>query len=186
MYVYDPKMPIIKPKNLDVNKIVDGLYQGAWPPFGDQLAKRGFDVLVLCAEENQHDDLYTNVQVILAPGEDDARPQRMELYLPTWIIAAQRAANAVKKGKNVLVTCMAGLNRSGMVTAMTLYLLTGWSGADIVEHVQACRLDALCNATFAAWLIDNLPASDNPQLPSLHDQHGTVQGNGEEGSSEPG
>ena len=179
-------MRIINPRNLDVSKITDGLYQGAWPPFGDQLAKRGFDVLVLCAEENQHDELYVDIDVICAPGEDNSNPNIMNMFLPTWMLAAQRAAQQVNIGKKVLVTCMAGLNRSGMVTAMTLYLLTGWSGYDVVEHVQGCRPDALCNATFAKWLVDNLPASENPQLPSLHDQHGTVQGDGEAGGSEPG
>lgn len=160
-------MRIINPRNLDVSKITDGLYQGAWPPFGDQLAKRGFDVLVLCAEENQHDELYVGLNVICAPGEDNSNPDVMSQFLPTWILAAQRAAQQVKAGKKVLVTCMAGLNRSGMVTAMALHLLTGWSGADVVEHIQASRADALCNPTFAQWLTDNLVASDDPQLPSL-------------------
>ncbi len=151
----------------DANKVTDGLYQGAWPPFGDQLQKRGFDVLVLCAEENQHEELYPGVQVLLAPGEDDSRVNRMMRYLPTWMAAAEQVAASVRAGKTVLVTCMAGLNRSGMVTAMALYLLTGWSGSDVVEHVQACRAMALCNDTFAQWLKDNLPQSDEPRLPSL-------------------
>lgn len=169
---------------LDINKITEGLFQGAWPPFGDQLAKRGFDTLVLCAYENQHDELYVGLNVICAPGDDDAQPERMERFLPTWILAAQRVAQQVKLGKKVLVTCMAGLNRSGMVTAMALHLLTGWSGAVCVERVQERRAMALCNATFAQWLIDNLKASDDPQLPSLHGTE-SVQGNGEEGSTEP-
>lgn len=158
---------ITRSRQLNCDKITDGLYQGSWPPFGDELAKRGFNVLVLCAEENQHDDMYFDLNVICAPGEDDTRPERMMKYLPTWMLAAQRTAQQVKLGKTALVTCMAGLNRSGMVTAMTLYLLTGWSGADIVEHIQAARADALCNPTFAQWLADNLVASENPQLPSL-------------------
>ncbi len=178
-------MPItINRNNLDINKITDGLYQGAWPPFGDHLAKRGFDVLVLCAEENQHNELYVGLNVICAPGEDDERPHRMERYLSSWILAAQRVAQQVNAGKKVLVTCMAGLNRSGMVTAMALHLLTGWSGADCVEHVQGCRAMALCNDTFAKWLVDNLKASDNPQLPSLHGNE-PVQRDGEEGSAKP-
>lgn len=169
---------------LDINKINEGLFQGAWPPFGDQLAKCGFDVLVLCAEENQHDDLYVGLNVICAPGKDNAHPHVMERYLSTWIVAAQRVAQQVKLGKKVLVTCMAGLNRSGMVTAMALHLLTGWSGELCVERVQERRPMALCNDTFAQWLIDNLKASDDPQLPSLHGNE-PVQGNGEEGSTEP-
>jgi hypothetical protein len=69
--------------SLDVNQIHEGLYQGAWPPFGDELAKRGFDVVVLCANENQHEEMYHEVQVICAPGDDDHRVNRMMRFLPT-------------------------------------------------------------------------------------------------------
>jgi protein-tyrosine phosphatase len=158
-------MSIINLGALDINKVANGLYQGAWPPFGDQLAKCGFDILVLCAKENQYEELYHGMHVILAPGDDDLRPERMKHYLPAWKTAAEQVAQHVKNGKTVLVTCMAGLNRSGMVTAMALYLLTGWSGSDVVNHIQMCR-KALCNNTFASWLRDNLESSDEPQLPS--------------------
>lgn len=160
-------MPIYTSRVLDANKITDGLYQGAWPPFDDQLKKRGFDVVVLCANENQHAEFYHGVEVICAPGDDDSRPERLLRFLPAWMEAAEAVAQRVNEGKKVLVTCMAGLNRSGMVTTMALHLLTGWSGSDCVEHVQACREQALCNATFAQWLIDNLIASEEPRLPSL-------------------
>jgi len=153
--------------SLDVNQICERLYQGSLPPFGDELAKRGFEVLVLCADENQHDELYTNIQVILAPGKDDACVNRMMRYLPTWMLAAQRVAQLLETGKKVLVTCMAGLNRSGMVTAMALYLHTGWSGEKCVAHIQSKRQMALYNETFAKWLIDNLKESESPMLPIL-------------------
>jgi hypothetical protein len=52
---------------------------------------------------------------------------------------------------------MAGLSRSGIVTALALQELTGWSGAKVVKHVQAHRLDALCNDTFAQYIIDSFP-----------------------------
>lgn len=151
---------------LDVSEIHPGLYQGSLPPFGDVLAKKGFDVLVLCAEENQHDDFYFDIHTICAPGEDNEDPEVLTRCLPTWILAAQRVAQQVKLGKKVLVTCMAGLNRSGMVTAMALHLLTGKSGADCVAHIQSCRDHALFNSTFVRFLTNNLDASDEPRLPS--------------------
>jgi len=152
---------------LDVTKIYEGLYQGAWPPFGNELARRGFEVVVLCANENQHEDMYHDIQVICAPGDDDARVNRMMRFLPTWIAAARRTAVLLEKGKKVLVTCMAGLNRSGMVTAMALHLVTGWSGDEIVEHMQSARANALCNETFANWIRENLKESEEPELPEV-------------------
>lgn len=136
----------------DFDKIIDNLYQGAAPPYGDAVAKLGFHTLVLCAKENQREDLYPGVEVILAPGDDDCRVHRMERDLPTWKQAAQIVVERVAAGKKVLVTCMAGLNRSGMVSALALHSITGWPGADVVEHVQASRDMALCNDTFANYL----------------------------------
>lgn len=136
----------------DFDPIIQNLFQGAAPPYGETVAKLGFDTLVLCAKENQREDLYPGVEVVLAPGDDDARVNRMMRDLPTWQQAAQIVAERVAAGKKVLVTCMAGLNRSGMVTGLALHQITGWSGADVVEHIQAARDMALCNDTFAEYL----------------------------------
>jgi protein-tyrosine phosphatase len=136
----------------DFDHIVENLFQGAAPPYGDAVAKLGFDTLVLCAKENQREDLYPGVEVVLAPGDDDCREHRMMRDLPTWQQAAQLVVDRVAAGKKVLVTCMAGLNRSGMVTALALHQITGWSGEDVVEHIQASRDMALCNDTFATHL----------------------------------
>jgi protein-tyrosine phosphatase len=143
----------------DLDLIIQNLYQGAAPPFGETVAKLGFDTLVLCAKENQRDDLYPGVEVVLAPGDDDCRVNRMMRDLPIWQQAAQIVVERVNAGKKVLVTCMAGLNRSGMVTALALRQLTNWTGAEIVEHIQASREMALCNDTFAEY-IRGLPVPD--------------------------
>lgn len=145
---------------LDCDLVVENLYQGAAPPYGGLVAGAGFDVLVLCAHENQRADLYPRVEVVLAPGEDDSRIHRVERFLPIWKEAAAKVAEHVRAGRKVLVTCIAGLNRSGMVTAMALHELTGKSGADCVELIRASRDSALCNVTFALWLRDSLPARE--------------------------
>lgn len=143
---------------LDVTQIHEGLYQGGWPPFGAELSKRGFDALILAAEENQHADYYDGVEVIRAPGRDVEDEELLRQYLPGWQATAGEVATLVKDGNVVLVTCMAGLNRSGVVTAIALNALTGWGGERCVEHIQQKREMALCNDTFAAWLKRNLAA----------------------------
>lgn len=137
------------------DKIVDCLYQGGKPPPGDSLKNAGVDVLVLCAREWQDASVYEGIEVILAPGDDDPRPHRLTRFIGTWQNAGLKVAEHVKNGKTVLVTCMQGLNRSGMVTSIALRHLLGWPGEKIVEHVQAQRQMALCNATFAMWIEDN-------------------------------
>lgn len=139
------------------NKIILKLFQGGMPPPGPGLRDAGVDVLVLCAKENQDASFYEGVTVIFAPGDDDPRPHRLAHFIDGWKEAGLQVAEHVKAGRTVLVTCMAGLNRSGIVTALALRELTGWKGSKIVEHIQNRRPTALCNVTFAKYIIDSFP-----------------------------
>ena len=134
------------------DKIYGHLFQGGWPPPGDGLAKAGIDVLVLCAKENQNADEYEGVEVICAPGDDDERPHRFKNFIDAWTLAAAQVAERVRAGKNVLVTCVAGHNRSGLVSAMALYYLTGKSGEECIRHIQKHRPDSLNNELFNQYL----------------------------------
>lgn len=141
-------------EHIDANKIHDGLWQGALPPIGDVLHKAGYDVLVLAASEFQSNTSYDNIEVICAPGDDDHRPRRMAAFLPIWKDAAKIVVERIRNGKVVLVTCIAGLNRSGMITAFALQELTGWSGKQCVDHIRKNRQHGLCNQTFAEYIIN--------------------------------
>ena len=60
------------------------------------------------------------------------------------------AASFITKGKSVLSTCHAGLNRSGLISGHILKKITGASGNTIVDHIRYCRNPrALSNRTFA-------------------------------------
>lgn len=148
---------------LDVYKIIGNLHQGPMPPAGDIVAQGGFDVLVLCAWENQDAAAYPGVEVIQAPGEDidesPVDPQELE----QWKAAATTVAARLKAGKRVLVTCMGGYNRSGMVTALAMGEVTSWQPIDIVDHIRSRRPGALHNKSFVRWLIQNLPKRDDDQ-----------------------
>jgi hypothetical protein len=140
------------------HKIADHLFQGGFPPPGGGLRAAGVDVLVLCArqwQDNTGQSVYPGIHVIRAPGDDDSRPHRLTLFIDGWMDAARQVADHVREGRNVLVTCMAGQNRSGLVTAMALCLLTGMSGKDAVDHVSKTRPLALNNQTFAQYVRDN-------------------------------
>jgi len=139
------------------HKILDHLYQGGMPPPGDGLKQAGVDVLVLCAKQWQDDTAYPGLVVIKAPGDDDARPHRMMQFIDVWRLAAELVVDHVKSGRNVLVTCMAGQNRSGIVSAMAVCMLTGCSGKEAVDLVSSRRPHALNNATFAQYVQDNFP-----------------------------
>ena len=136
------------------DKIYNHLFQGGWPPPGDGLAKAGIDVLVLCAQENQDAGAYEGVEVICAPGDDDERPHRFKNFINTWTFAAAKTAEYVRAGKNVLVTCVAGHNRSGLVTAIALHHLTNKAGEECIRHIQRHREGALGNELFVRYLTE--------------------------------
>ena len=64
----------------------------------------------------------------------------------------QGAKNACRAIGPVLVHCQAGLNRSGLVTALAL-MRAGRSSKDAIDLLREKRCDAvLCNPAFHMWL----------------------------------
>jgi hypothetical protein len=68
------------------------------------------------------------------------------------LIALACWVSAVRRIGPVLVHCQAGLNRSGLVTALSL-MVDGATAGDAIGHLRACRHPmVLCNTTFESWL----------------------------------
>lgn len=125
---------------LEANEIVEGLWQGSYPKPGPQVAQEGFEILVLTAREWQTPaDEYPGVEVIHAPNDDHPSYPFTQESLDTAINAGFEVAQAVRNKRKVLVTCAAGLNRSGLVSALALHFLFGWGGPQCMAHVRIRR-----------------------------------------------
>jgi protein-tyrosine phosphatase len=135
----------------DYNEIYDGLFQGSQPPKDFPFKEFGFDVLVLCANECQNVD-YDNVKIVKVPGLDVLDDENEAFCI--WKNAANEIANDIKSGKKVLVTCFAGMNRSGFVSTITLRNLTGMSIVDCINRVKEHRFGSLCNEVFVKKLLE--------------------------------
>jgi hypothetical protein len=60
-------------------------------------------------------------------------------------------------GEQVLIRCQAGLNRSGLVTALTL-MHAGYQPADAIKQIRQQRSQmALFNNHFVTWLVEQAP-----------------------------
>jgi len=71
--------------------------------------------------------------------------------------AVEFGHNRLKSGDRVLVRCQAGLNRSGLVTALIL-MKEGLTAQDAIDLIRTKRHeDALFNTSFANWLIEEAP-----------------------------
>lgn len=118
---------------------------------------RAFDAIVLCAEEHQIDrrNFLPTQRVIYAPLDDAELSPREALVAE---MASDRVAEALRAGLKVLSTCMAGRNRSGLVSALALTKLRGWSGAYAADRVRSARPNALMNPSFLRYL-SRVPAT---------------------------
>lgn len=135
------------------NRIHRGLFQGSRPPVGDYLRRKGFNLLVLCAEEHQPPaSSFPGVEVLHAPNDDDFErlPTRDELRVA--LQAARRATAVLASGGSVLSTCFAGRNRSGLVSGLALHLWLGCPGSEAIRMIQAARPKALRNPGFQTVL----------------------------------
>jgi protein-tyrosine phosphatase len=136
---------------------------------GGVLASRGFTMLVLCAEEFQPpyevpdymrammlyyhgDNPFTGIKVVYAPNADDFYNPPARDRLSTAIGAARKVAAEIRQGGKVLSTCWKGVNRSGLVSCLTLHILTEMSGFQAVQTVKKGRPWALSNPQFVEAL----------------------------------
>jgi protein-tyrosine phosphatase len=62
--------------------------------------------------------------------------------------SAQMVAEVVLRGCRALVTCHAGINRSGIISAVAVMLLTGLPPRMAIDQVRAGRPGALRNPGF--------------------------------------
>lgn len=116
---------------------------------GQRLRQLGFDTLVLCAEEHQPPGrAFPGVEVIHLPFDDTVEPMDYRQYGAIQK-TADRVARRLRARRRVLVTCHAGLNRSGLVNALALMRATGAPPSIAIERIRARRgVRALSNPYF--------------------------------------
>ena len=139
----------IREAGADLTCIAPRLWMGAAPD-PEPLRKHGFEAVVFCAEEFQPDaDRYEGLATHFEPMADDGRtcPDSDRFA----IVSAARFAHDQwrHRGRRVAITCLAGRNRSGVVMALTLAMLTNDQMPDVIAHVRHHRLGALSNPGMA-------------------------------------
>lgn len=111
--------------------------------------------VVLAAEDFQPKNISKCPYIIraLLRDSDKMSPEVAADVLNCGRDIAKRCAKMIMEGHHVLVTCWAGLNRSGLISALTLVEL-GFSHKDAIEIVRKGRGPyALCNKQFESILL---------------------------------
>ncbi len=110
-----------------------------------------FDVIVLCAREEQPTFRRFKGTVIRAPFADSPYPTAVERRIA--IRAAREVAKRLRKGQRVLVTCAMGWNRSGLVVGLALKMASRRHVNEIIERIRKARgPNALSNPAFERFL----------------------------------
>lgn len=133
---------------LDASNIARRLWVGGKPPIDRDLPE--FDMLVLCAEEIQPKVVSFSKYLLRCPIPDGA----LTMAQTTLALGSGRAvANALTRGKTVLVTCAMGINRSALVAALGLGLITSLNADQLLTLLRARRNpDCLSNPHFQQLL----------------------------------
>lgn len=151
-----------------VYEVWENLYQSALPETSedwDQVWKL-VDVAVSLGSRPQSlcPDLPTGRAHVAWNIEDGPVPDERTLRTLSWAVA-----DWVEGGRRVLVHCGAGINRSGLLTALVVRLLTGQSGQAAAEHVRQRCPDALVSREFSGYL-NGLPALEEESFPELEEE----------------
>lgn len=137
------------------------LWQGNIDDVKDLLRRSDSDIRVigLFAQEHQPDDPSGKYELIKTGYDDD--PKFSDWQLEEVGKIADRASDIfsqrLREGRSCLSSCAAGLNRSGLISGLTLMKVAGMGPGDAVRHVQYRRkpqqgLEALFNPRFVELL----------------------------------
>lgn len=135
------------------SRIVPGLWQGGCEAcvdgrLGPVVVRGEFDLVISLFVEPGTGPPVGVEHVVYPIPDGPLQPARARPLMEL----AEQAASAVRAGRRVLVRCQAGLNRSGLVTALTLVHL-GHEAGDAIDLVRRGRSpEALFNADFERYV----------------------------------
>jgi hypothetical protein len=135
--------PIPRPPRFDdgisldpANEIVPNLWVGRWDIRPAEAFASGFEVVVMLEDERRDEVRPPAGGVFLAwPIEDSAETLPDEETLQAVVGLVGRS---VRAGRPTLITCLGGLNRSGLVAAIALRRL-GRTADEALALVRAAR-----------------------------------------------
>lgn len=142
---------------LDATRLLPRLHIGGVPSSAEAVQRAGFGLLVLCAAEIQPPDAALGtLRTLRCPLVDDPTVQMPQADWARAVKTAERVCREMLAGRSALVTCAQGINRSAMVCAIVLHLLTFQPAEEVIHHVRRRRQGALRNPQFVRALTRGL------------------------------
>lgn len=143
--------PELRFPGLDCHEVAPNLWVGSRPKFPDAVYVV-FDLIVLCATEYQPDPLtWPKTAVHLCPFEDTMAPEDAELDRVRDTVP--KVVEALQNNKRVLVTCLAGQNRSALVAGLAMHRHYNVPPKSVLTAIRAVRHGAFSNYTFERLML---------------------------------
>jgi len=119
------------------------------PPEEPLITKKDFDTVVTLHAWSNPVDWF--VREIRQPFQDGEVTEFNEEDLKFLV---ELICYELELGKNVLVRCLSGLNRSGLLVTMVL-MRYGYSAEETIAHLRETRSElVLCNKDYVDWLLE--------------------------------
>jgi hypothetical protein len=134
------------------------LYQAGAKEIPEILRSKNISLLVLAATEYQPDHIsgtggnFVGAEVIYVPLKDTIlfTPKEFRKTVDKAKKVADHVITHIESGNNVLSTCWAGLNRSGLISGLAIRELSKAPGKKVVRQIRKRRSwRALSNPLFA-------------------------------------
>jgi protein-tyrosine phosphatase len=138
-------------------KVFPHLYVGAKPPPDHKLGL-AFDWIVLCAYEVQRrTGEFGRAHVMHVPMDDTDRKPPTAHEVAIAVDGGRNVAKLLAEGKDVLVTCQKGRNRSAWVSAIAM-IESGVPGEKAIQQIRSVRGPrALSNEGFVRHILSYRP-----------------------------
>ena len=145
--IYQHRDPTQKPGSI---------WQSGYKEIPHDLKSVNIDMVIYAASECPPLNHHLGAELKYFPNDDMMCPKGTKFY-DALLWNAQQAVpdvvKAVQEGKNVLVTCSQGINRSSLVTALAIKELSTLPAWDIVNLIKNKRDGTLTNGTFITMIL---------------------------------
>lgn len=134
------------------------IYQTSYREVPHDLAVANIHLVVFTAEECPPLNHHQGAVLEYHPNDDKQVDSSNPLYAK-MLASASKAANfvatAVQAGKNVLITCHMGVNRSSLVTCLAIKKVSKLSAWEIINLIKAKRQGTLTNGSFMTMILSS-------------------------------
>lgn len=132
------------------------IFQTSYLEIPHDLAAASIHLVIYTAAEKPPLAHHRGAVLEYHPSEDKNMDSSSPLYAKT-VENAKRAATSVSKvvkdGKNALIVCNQGINRSSLVTAFSIKRISNLTSWEVINLIKAKRQGTLTNGSFMSMIL---------------------------------